>query len=133
MNNAIPIPIILAILILNSNPKVIDIMLKLSVSGLLNPKLWPYPSHHKKSKLDANSPINPPKTIPASINKTRTHTLLFLVAISFVPPNIIYLILIVYIIYCKSIFFNTLAKPFQKIFTFSINYLFPFAKIYSII
>ena len=41
INNAIPIPIILAIFILNCIPNVIEIMLKSSTIGLLSPNSLP--------------------------------------------------------------------------------------------
>ena len=45
---AIAIPIILAILILNVNPKVIDKTLKFNDNGEESPNSCPYPSHQSQ-------------------------------------------------------------------------------------
>jgi len=70
----------LAMLILNINPNVTVITLKLSSIGEESPKLSPYESHHKKSTFPANSPSNPPITNPDSKNTIKIHILLSLVA-----------------------------------------------------
>ena len=71
--------------ILNTKPKVILITLKFNSTGEVNPKDSPYPSHHKKSTFDANSPSNPPITIQHNTNKTNIHIFFSLVAIPFSP------------------------------------------------
>ena len=68
MNIDIAIPIILAMFILNINPKVIDITLKSNCTGVLKPKLCPYDNHHSPPDLFATSPSNPPITNPDNIN-----------------------------------------------------------------
>lgn len=102
MNSAIAIPMILAMFILNCIPNDNDIMLKSSTTGSDSPKLSPYPSHHRKSIPDANSPSSPPTTIPANMNNINTHIFLSLVAMFIFPPITfcLFSFYFVYIIYC---------------------------------
>ena len=75
---AIITPIILAIEILMVRPKVSTNIPKSSINGEDNPKVCPYDNQLKKETPDANSPIKPPSTMPASNSKKHAQVFLLL-------------------------------------------------------
>ena len=92
---------------LNDKPKLIDITLKSSVTGLVSPKEFPYDNHHKKSIFEDISPISPPTTIPDNINTNNTHIFFSFVAIctTFLSTesNIVF-----YILFFKKLLYKNL-------------------------
>ena len=75
---AIITPIILAIEILMVRPKVSTSIPKSSINREDNPKVCPYDNQLKKETPDANSPIKPPSTMPASNSKKHAQVFLLL-------------------------------------------------------